>query len=181
MHCAFFLFLASGRLSTSHRCFPYRTPPLISPSLSFLSSFGDMTARTPASSSGPPLLSFISPSAARAGSAPYPRPYLHSMYHLCISYPPHPLLVCCFPSPFAYIRYPWSKKGSSSSKKFKFPFWVVNLRVHNVLLLSRLFLDLLVLRHVLDNHYLVVSPLPSSISTSGLSLGCIRLLLTMYP
>ena len=41
---------------------------------------------------------------------------------------------------------------------------VVNLRVHNVLLLSRLFLDLLVLRHVLDNHLLVDSPLSSSIS-----------------
>ena len=61
------------------------------------------------------------------------------------------------------------------------PFWVVNLRVHDVLLLSRLFLDLLVLRHVLDNHYLVVSPLSSSISTSGLSLDCTKLLLTMYP
>ena len=61
------------------------------------------------------------------------------------------------------------------------PFWVVNLRVHDVLLLSRLFLDLLVLRHVLDNHYLVVSPLSSSISTSGLDLGCTKLLLTMYP
>ena len=61
------------------------------------------------------------------------------------------------------------------------PFWVVNLRVHDVLLLSRLFLDLLVLRHDLDNHYLVVSPLSSSISTSRLDLGCIKLLLTMYP
>ena len=61
------------------------------------------------------------------------------------------------------------------------PFGVVNLRVPDVLLLSRLFLDLLVLRYVLDNHYLVVSPLPSSISTSRLSLGCTRLLLTMYP
>jgi hypothetical protein len=61
------------------------------------------------------------------------------------------------------------------------PFWVVNLRVHDVLLLSRLFLDLLVLRHVLDTHYPVVSPLPSSISTFGLSLGCTKLLLTMYP
>ena len=61
------------------------------------------------------------------------------------------------------------------------PFGVVNLRVPDVLLLSRLFLDLLVLRHVLDNHLLVVSPLSSSISTSGLSLGCIKLLLTMYP
>ena len=47
--------------------------------------------------------------------------------------------------------------------------------------LSLLFLDLLDLRHVLDNHLLVVSPLSSSISTYGLSLGCIRLLLTMYP
>jgi len=61
------------------------------------------------------------------------------------------------------------------------PFWVVNLRVHDVLLLSRLFLDLLVLRHVLDNHYLVVSPLSSSIPTLGVGLGCIKLLLTMYP
>ena len=61
------------------------------------------------------------------------------------------------------------------------PFWVDNLRVHDVLLLSRLFLDLLVLCHVLDNHYLIVSPLSSSVSTSGLSLGCARLLLTMYP
>ena len=61
------------------------------------------------------------------------------------------------------------------------PFWVVNLRVHDVLLLSRLFLDLLVLRHVLDNHYLVVSPLSSPISTSGVGLGCTQLLLTMYP
>jgi len=61
------------------------------------------------------------------------------------------------------------------------PFWVVNLRVYNVSLLSRLFLDLLVRRHVLDNHLLVVSPLSLSIPTSGLSLGCTRLLLTMYP
>ena len=60
------------------------------------------------------------------------------------------------------------------------PFLVVNLRVHDVLLLSRLFLDLLVLRHVLDNHLPAVSPLPSSISTSGVSLSCIRLLLAMY-
>ena len=61
------------------------------------------------------------------------------------------------------------------------PFWVVNLRVHDVLLLSRLFLDLLVLRHVLDNHLLVVFPLSSSISTFGVSLGCIKVLLAMYP
>ena len=66
-------------------------------------------------------------------------------------------------------------------KEVQVPFWVVNLRVHDVLLLSRLFLDLLGLRHVLDTHYLVVSLLPPSISTSGLSLGCIRLLLPMYP
>jgi len=58
---------------------------------------------------------------------------------------------------------------------------VVNLRVHDVLLLSRLFLDLLVLRHDLDNHYLVVSPLSSSILTLGVGLGCIKLLLTRYP
>ena len=51
------------------------------------------------------------------------------------------------------------------------PFLVVNVRVHDVLLLSRLFLDLLVLRHVLDNHLLVVSPLSTSISTSGVGLG----------
>ena len=61
------------------------------------------------------------------------------------------------------------------------PFWVVNLRVHDVLLLSRLFLDLLMLCHILDNHYRVVSPLSSSISTSGVGLGCTKLLLSMYP
>ena len=73
------------------------------------------------------------------------------------------------------------KKGSGSSKKFKSPFWVVNLRVHDVLLLSRLFLDLLDLHHVLDTHYPIVSPLSSPISTSRVSLGCTKLLLTMYP
>jgi len=77
--------------------------------------------------------------------------------------------------------YSEEKKGSGSSKKFKFPFWVVNLRVHDVLLLSRLFLDLLVLRHILDNHLLVVFPLSSSILTSGVGLSCTKLLLTMYP
>ena len=77
-------------------------------SLSFLSSFGDMTARTPASSSGPPLLSFISPSAARAGSAPCLRPYLHSLHRLCIPSTLPPLSACCAPSPFASIKYPWS-------------------------------------------------------------------------
>ena len=61
------------------------------------------------------------------------------------------------------------------------PFGVVNLRVHDVLLLNRLFLDLLDLHHVLDTYYLVFSPLSSSISTFELSLGCTRLLLTMYP
>ena len=65
-------------------------------------------------------------------------------------------------------------------KEVQVPFGVVNLRVHDVLLLSRLFLDLLDLHHVLDTHYLVVSPLSSSILTSGISLGCISLLLTMY-
>ena len=65
-------------------------------------------------------------------------------------------------------------------KKFKF-LWLIGPRIHDVLLLSRLFLDLLVLRHVLDNHFLVVSLLSSSIPTSGLNLGCTRLLLTMYP
>ena len=59
--------------------------------------------------------------------------------------------------------------------------WLVGLRVHDVRLLSLLFLDLLVIRHVLDNHYLIVSPLSSSILTSTLGLGLIRLLLTMYP
>ena len=72
------------------------------------------------------------------------------------------------------------KQGSGLSKKFKFP-WLVGLRVRDVLLLSRLFLDLFDLRHVLDNHYLVVSPLSSSISTSGVSLDCTKLLLTVYP
>ena len=67
------------------------------------------------------------------------------------------------------------RRRSSSS------LWLVGLRVHDVRLLSLLFLDLLVIRHVLDTHYLVVSPLPSSISTSGLSLGCTGLLLTLYP
>ena len=73
------------------------------------------------------------------------------------------------------IKDPIHRRSSSS------PFWVVNLRVRDVLLLSRLFLDLLVLPHVLDNHLPTVSPLPSSILISGLSLSCIRLLLTMYP
>jgi len=66
-------------------------------------------------------------------------------------------------------------------KEVQVPFWVVNLRVHDVLLLSRLFLDLLVLCHVLDNYYLVVPPLSSSIPTLGVGLGCVKLLLTMYP
>ena len=92
---------ASGRLSTLMPHPSYWTPL----SLSF-PSFGDTTARTPTSSSGPPLLSFISPSAARVGSTPCFRPYLHSMHHLCIPSPPHPFLMCCAPPPFAYIRYP---------------------------------------------------------------------------
>ena len=87
-------------------CLRPRTRPPIS--LSFPSSFGDTTARTPDSSSGPPLLSFISPSAARAGSAPCFRSYLHSMHRLCIPSPLHPLPVCCAPPPFASIKYPWS-------------------------------------------------------------------------
>ena len=98
-----FPFLASGRLSAPHRRSPYRTPlPL---PLFFFCEHG---RRMPASSSGPPLLSFISSSAARAGSTPCFRPYLHSMHRLCIPSPPHPPPVCCFPPPFAYIRYPWS-------------------------------------------------------------------------
>ena len=68
----------------------------------------------------------------------------------------------------------WFHRRSSSS------LWLVGPRIHDVLFLSRLFLDMLDLRHVLDIHYLVVSPLSLSISTSGLSFGCIRLLLTMY-
>ena len=66
------------------------------------------------------------------------------------------------------------------SEEVQVPFGVANPWVHDVLLLSRLFLDLLDLRHVLDPHYLVVSPLSSPILTSRVSLSCIRLLLTMY-
>ena len=58
--------------------------------------------------------------------------------------------------------------------------WLVSLRVHDVWVLSLLFLDLLGIRHVLDNHFLIVPPLSSSILTSRLSLGCIRLLLIVY-
>ena len=61
------------------------------------------------------------------------------------------------------------------SEEVQVPFGVANPWVHDVLLLSRLFLDLLDLHHVLDTHYHVVSPLSSSISTSRLSLvvlGC---------
>ena len=77
----------------------------------------------------------------------------------------------------------WCKLGRRKNLVFKevqVPFGIVDLRVHDVLFLSRLFLDLLDLCHVLDTHYLVVSPLSSSILTSGLSFGCTRLLLTMY-
>ena len=87
------------------RLVPCTGPP---PSLSFPSSFGDTTACTPTSSSGPPFPSFISPSATRAGSAPCLRPYLHSMHRLCIPSPSHLLPVCCAPPPFTTIKYPWS-------------------------------------------------------------------------
>ena len=100
-----FLFsLASSQLSTLMPCPLYRTP-LPSP---FFLLFVDMTTRTPASLSGPPLLSFYFPSSAHAGSAPCLRPYLHSMHRLCIPSLPHTLLVCCASPPFAAIRSPWS-------------------------------------------------------------------------
>ena len=94
---------ASGRLSTLTPCPSYRTP---FPSL--FSSFVNMVARTPASSSGPPLLSFISPSAARTGRTPCFRPYLHSMHRLCIPFTPPPPPMRCFPSPFSSIKSPWT-------------------------------------------------------------------------
>ena len=69
----------------------------------------------------------------------------------------------------------WFRRRSSSS------LWLVGPWIHDVLFLSRLFLDLLDLHHDLDNHLPTVSPLPSSILTLGVGLGCIKLLLTMYP
>ena len=85
--------------------FPIPDPPFPLP---FPSSFGDTTARTPALSSGPPLLSFISPSVARTRSAPCFRSYLHSMHRLCIPSPPHPLPVCCALPQFASTKSLWS-------------------------------------------------------------------------
>ena len=86
---------------------PYRTP-LISPSLSFLL----LVTRPPhaclVERTRPPLLSFISPSTARAGSTPCFRPYLHSMHRLCIPSPPHPPPVCCFPLSVCIYKTPWS-------------------------------------------------------------------------
>jgi len=102
MRFSFSQHLVGSRLS---RLVPRTGPPLF---LSFPSSFGDTTARTPASSSGPPLLSFISPSIARIGSAPCLRPYLHSMHRLCTLAPPHPPSVCCFPLSIRLYKYPWS-------------------------------------------------------------------------
>ena len=67
VHCAFFLFPASGRLSTLTPRPSYRTP--YSPSL--LSSFGDMVTHTPSPPSESPPLSLILPLLARAGSAPW--------------------------------------------------------------------------------------------------------------
>ena len=67
------------------------------------------------------------------------------------------------------------------SKKFKSTFGWFGLRVHNDRFLTLMFLDLLDIRHILVDNYLVVSPLSSSISTSELNIGCIMLLLIMYP
>ena len=108
----------SPSLCTVHVSFPWRPvgslpravvhrtgPPF--PSL--FSSFVNMVARMPASSSGPPLLSFISPSAARTGSAPCFRSYLRSMHRLCIPSPPQPPPVCCFFFLSVHLyKYPWS-------------------------------------------------------------------------
>ena len=85
------------------------SPSLCIVRCSFSPASGRLSTLTPRpSSSGPPLLSFISPSAAHAGSTPCFRPYLHSMHRLCIPSPPHPPSMCYFPPPFAYISHPWS-------------------------------------------------------------------------
>ena len=89
------LSLCTVRFSFSQHPIGSRLPRLVPrpgppPSLSFPYSFGDTTARTPASSSGPPLFSFISPSVAHAGSATCP----------ILS----PLRCVAFPSSFASIN-----------------------------------------------------------------------------
>jgi len=87
------------------RLVPRTGPP---PSLSFPSSFGDTTARTPASSSGPPLLSFISP-LPLAQEAHHVSELISTACTVCVSFTRRIRLRCvAFPSPSAYIRYPWS-------------------------------------------------------------------------
>ena len=77
------------------------------PSLSFLPSFGDMTARMPPSSSGPPLISSpLFPVRSLVQGAHHGCVYFHCMNRLCIPSPSHPLLVCCAPPPFASIKIP---------------------------------------------------------------------------
>ena len=94
---------ASGWLLTLMPRPSYRTP-----SLSFLSSFGDTTACTPASSSAPLISSPLFPIRSLVQGAHHSRVYPHSMNHLCIPSTPPPLQVCCAPPPFASIKYPWS-------------------------------------------------------------------------
>ena len=74
---------------------------------SLLSSFGDMAARTPPSSSEPSLLSFIPLLHSLAQGERHGRLYPHGVNRQCIPSMSSPLLVRCAPSPFAAIRCPW--------------------------------------------------------------------------
>ena len=104
VHRAFSFSLASSRLSTLMPRPSYRTPL---PSLFLLLLVTRPPARLPHRVDLPLFSPLFSP-VIRTGSAPCPRPYLHSMHRLCIPFPPHPLPVCCTPTPFVYIRYHWS-------------------------------------------------------------------------
>ena len=62
------------------------------------------------------------------------------------------------------------KKGSGFCRRSSSPPLVnFGLRVHDDLSLSLLFLDLLGVRHVLDTHFLIASPLSPSSPISGVS------------
>ena len=102
--------LCTVRFSFSWHPIGSRRPRLVphtGPSL--LSSFVNMVARTPASSSGPlPLSSPLFPPLPLAQEAHHVRSYLHSMHRLCLPSTSPPLPVICAPPPFATIRYPWS-------------------------------------------------------------------------
>jgi len=87
------------------RLVPRTGPP---PSLSFSSSFGDPTARTPASSSGPaPFLPFIFPLSFAQEAHRVPD-LISTACTVCVSHPHRIHLWCIASPPFASIKYPWS-------------------------------------------------------------------------